>query len=705
MPGSQSPAPDQGMTLRQALATADRLRAVGRLQEADGLCREILARNPVQPDAIFLRGLVAITARQPDRGADLIRQAIAIDDRNPEYHANLGAALMMLGRSTEGLAALERAVALNPRHPRANYNLGLARLFEKNLDAAERHLGQAVEADPNNIEAKVSLAVALTQKRRFDRAVPLLHEVLQRNPRHEPALLNLGNAFYEQERYVEAIQAYETLVSVAPQSSGGHYHLGMAYTKTDRIDAAIQHYRKSIALNPKAFEPHNNLAGLLQHVGERQEALEHLRTADRLNPGVAEIQDNIANALYEMGRNEEAIEVYRAIDSEDPRFIERCHGGIVIALDELGRFEESRQTIAALQARLPDSVVPIMLKASDGSTRLEPDEIARAKDYVDRRPDDEDDFVWTNLCFALGKEFARIQAYDEAFHYYARGNRARDRQHAYEPEKDREVLRAAIETYSPALFERLAGLGDPSGRPVFIVGMWRSGTTLTEQILASHPDVAGGGELREMGKVALGMSEAIGLSRPYPQCMSDLTREVARTMAGRYLAALAELDPKAPRVTDKMPINFAHLGLIAVLFPNARIIHCRRDPRDTCLSIFFQSFRGFHPYSYDLGKLAKYYRLYRQWMAHWRAALPLPMLEIDYEDTIADQEAASRRLLAFCGLDWDERVLTFHETERAVKTASVWQVRQPIYDRSVGRWRSYERHLEPLLAGLRDLPE
>ncbi len=705
MPGMGAPAAGRGMDLRQALATADQLRAAGRFQEADGLCCQILAHNPMQADAIFLRGLVAITAGRPDRGADLIRQAIAIDDRNPEFHANLGAALMMLDRKAEGIAALERAVALEPRHPRANYNLGLACLVEKRLDAAERHLKQAIEVDPRNIEAGVSLSVVLSQKGEFAKAIPLLNEVLRKNPRHEHAWLNLGNAYYEQELYDEAIEAYRKLIEVAPQSPRGHYHLGMAYAKAEKVDAAIEQYRRAIALAPNAFEPHNNLAGLLKRVGEREEALEHLRTADRLNPGVAEIRENIAGALRTMDRHEEAIEAYRAIDSDDPRAIERCQGGIVIALNELGRFEESRQIIAALRTRLPDSVVPIMLKASDGSTRLEPEEIAKAKAYVDEQTDDVDDLVWTNLCFALGKEFGRAKAYDEAFHYFARGNRARDREHLYEPEKDQDELRAAIEVFRPDLFERLADFGDPSTRPIFIVGMWRSGTTLTEQILASHPDVAGGGELQELRQLALGMSEAIGAAAPYPRCLSKLTRESARTLAGRYLTALSEVDRDAPRVTDKMPLNFAHLGLIAVLFPKARIIHCRRDPRDTCLSIFFQNFQGFHSYAYDLGKLADYYRVYRRWMAHWRAVLPIPMLEIDYEDTITDQAGTSRRLLSFCGLDWDEGVLKFHETERAVRTASLWQVRQPIYDSSIGQWRHYERYLGPLLEGLRDLPD
>ncbi len=693
------------MSLQEALATVDKLRATGRLQEAEGLCRQILAHHPTQPDALFLLGTIAISARHPDQGVDLIRRAIAINGRNPEFHANLGAALMMLDRKAEGIAALEQALALNPNHLRAHYNLGLARMFEKNLDAAKHHLKQVVSLDPGNMEASISLAAVLTQSGEFDEAIPLLQAVLQRAPRHEHALLNLGNAYFERASYDEAIQTYQRLIEVAPQSSRGHYHLALAYAKAEQIEQAVQSYRTAIELNPKAFEPHNNLASLLKHLGRREEALEHLRTADRLNPGVPEIQENIASALGAMNRNEEAIAAYRAILSNDPGVIERCHGGVVVALNQLGRFEESRQTIAALRARLPDSVATIMMKANDGATRLEPEEITRAKAYVDQRPDDSGDFVSTNLCFVLGKEFARAGAHDQAFHYFARGNQARDREHLYAQDKDREKLRADIEAYTPALFERLAGFGDPSTRPVFIVGMPRSGTTLTEQILASHPDVAGAGELRALGKVALGMREALGDLLPYPQCMGELTREVARSMTDQYLSALAEVDPNTARVTDKMPDNFAHLGLIAALFPRARIIHCRRDPRDTCLSIYCQNFVDFHPYFYDLGKLAQYYRLYRGWMAHWRRVLPIPMLEIDYEETVADQEGVSRRLLAYCGLDWDEGVLAFHETERAVKTASVWQVRQPIYDRSVGRWRSYERHLGPLLEGLRDLSD
>ena len=239
-----------------------------------------------------------------------------------------------------------------------------------------------------------------------------------------------------------------------------------------------------------------------------------------------------------------------------------------------------------------------------------------------------------------------------------------------------------------------------SDRPVFIVGMVRSGTTLVEQILSSHPDVYGAGELPDITEITRALPGFLGTGDRYPECLPKLTPEAADVMARRYLDRLTQIAPKARRVTDKLPGNFMYLGLIEFLFPGARIIHCMRDPVDTCLSAYFQDFSNNHPYAYDLSNLGAFYRGYLKLMAHWRKVIHLPLLEIKYEDLISDQERVTRSLVEFCGLEWDNRCLQFHETKRFVGTASHDQVNRPLYRESIQRWKNYERHLEPLLAAL-----
>ena len=271
--------------------------------------------------------------------------------------------------------------------------------------------------------------------------------------------------------------------------------------------------------------------------------------------------------------------------------------------------------------------------------------------------------------------------------------------------------------YDPAAFEHLTGpqidyftrervRAMPkatlrSDKPVFIVGMPRSGTSLVEQILASHPAVHGAGELDFIHHIWVGMLGMLGSNfGKYPKCLDNLTTEQVDGMADVYLSPLVAMKPDAVRITDKMPLNFLHLGLIASLFPSARIIHCRRDPMDTCLSCFMTHFNYPQPFQHDLEHLGHFYRLYEKLMGHWKTVIDLPMLEVSYEEVVADPEAQSRRMVEFLGLPWNDDCLKFHQTKRPCATASVMQVRRPVYGSSVGRWRHYEKHLGPLKSAL-----
>jgi hypothetical protein len=302
------------------------------------------------------------------------------------------------------------------------------------------------------------------------------------------------------------------------------------------------------------------------------------------------------------------------------------------------------------------------------------------------------------LHFHLGHLYDRTGEYDRAFSHFRQGNNLV--QSPYDSDEHHRLVSSLIRAYDPASLATHPRATLPTEQPIFIVGMPRSGTTLVEQILTSHPRVYGAGELDDLSQIAAALPRTLGSAEPYPRCLDTLTQAQVDALAQQHLAKLAALSGNAPRVTDKMPLNFLNLGLIALLFPHARVIHCTRDPLDTCLSCYFCNFAGNLPYTYDLAHLGQFYKEYTRLMRHWKKVLPVRMREVSYEQLVADPEAQMRALVAFCGLDWDGNCLEFHNTERAVMTASDVQVRRPIYNSSVGLWRRYEKHLAPLLEAL-----
>jgi tetratricopeptide (TPR) repeat protein len=306
----------------------------------------------------------------------------------------------------------------------------------------------------------------------------------------------------------------------------------------------------------------------------------------------------------------------------------------------------------------------------------------------------------TNLHFNLGMLYDNTRQYDKAFYHYRQSNMLKPL--TFDQADYARLIERIIAIHSPESMARMPRARVHSDRPIFIVGMVRSGTTLVEQILSSHPDVHGAGELPAITEITRTLPAFLGTADRYPECLPKLNQEAADVMARRYVDRLAQIAPQAKRVTDKLPGNFMYLGLIELLFPGARVIHCMRDPVDTCLSAYFQDFSSNHPYAYGLSNLGAFYRGYLRLMAHWRKVIRLPQFEIKYEDLIADQERVTRSLVEFCGLEWDNCCLQFHETKRFVGTASNDQVNRPLYKQSVARWKNYEQYLGPLLAALRE---
>jgi len=530
------------------------------------------------------------------------------------------------------------------------------------LQAAEKGYRQVLQVNPRQSDALHLLGVIAQQVGRHDAAIDCISRAIAENSRVAAFHGNLGTAYDSAGRFDEAIASYRRAIELDPAYADGHHNLGIILKQLEKFDEAAGCFRRVIQLQPDFVDAHNNLGAVLAKQDQFSAAESALLRALELAPNHAEAHRNLGNLRSQQGRHDEAVaHLQRALE---------INPGYASAMTTLAGFKRYSEA--------------------------DRDEIKRLEEVSSGKQIPREDAC--NIHFALGKMYDDIGRWDDAFEHYRVANRLSDRH--FNRESVVTGTDALIAANTPALFSAKANLGRRSDLPVFVVGMPRSGTSLVEQILASHGSVFGAGELTELGAIASALPSEVGSGRRDPSCLSRITGDCAKALADRYLDNLRQLDAEAIRIVDKMPTNFWHLGLVAVLLPDAKIVHCRRHPLDVCLSCYFQSFSSRIDYAYDLRNLGAYYRQYERLMAHWRAVLPLEIFDVDYSQLVSHQEAVTRRLLDFCELQWDADCLEFHANKRVVHTASSWQVRQPIYTRSVDRWRHYEKHLGPLKEAL-----
>ena len=519
-------------------------------------------------------------------------------------------------------------------------------------------------------EALDQLGLTLQDQGKLDEAVSCFRRAIHLKPDFAVAYNNLAGVLLKQSKLSEAIVTLCQAVRLDPHRPEAHYNLGNLLHVQGEFAEAAASYREALRIQPESALTHFKLGATLVADHQPAAALACFREALRLQPTLAAAHANVGHLLLQDGQQEQAVEYFRAALQHDPA----CANALA-AVAIFGLFHLSEAEVARMRTLL-------------ASPRLDPEDAVQ-------------------LHFGLGHVHDRQGACEAAFAHFRQANALRHRLFAragktFDAEKHRAWFGRIISTCDAVYFARVQGWGRQSDRPVFIVGMPRSGTSLVEQILASHPGVFGAGELMEMSKLAREMRSRLGVAEHYPDSLRLLHPGLAGELADQYLEYLARLDARAARVTDKLPNNYELMGLIAALFPRARVIHCRREPMDVCFSCYAHDFMD---WSSDLETLARYYREYERLMAHWRALLPLPLLEVNYEEMVNDFDAVSRRLVSFCGLPWDDRCLAYHQTARVVRTVSLLQVRQPIYKSSVGRWRRYEAYLQPLAEALTRFPQ
>jgi len=692
----------------------------GRYAELETKVREALGREP--NSGILWKALsVALTLQGVDALHPAQRAATLLPD-DAEAHANLGNALLRMARLEDAAASYRRALEIAPRSAEVCNNLGNALRGLGRPDEALARYHQAIDANPNFAEAYSNLGNALRGLARPDEAAASYRRALDIRPQYPEAWNNLGNALLDLKRLEESAASYRRALEIKPDFAEAHSNLGNVLRNLGQLEEAVASYRRALAAKPDFAAAHSNLGDTLRSLGKLADAAASCGRATELAPNLPGAHNSLGNVLLDLGRLDEAEASYRCALALEPRFAE-ASVNLGLLLRQRGLAAEAEASCrAALEAK-PDAAPALVLlaelRADDGefaaaeqllqrAAASDPDSPEAWAGMANLRKMTDGDTAWAlqaqrvaarglaprqevYLRFAIGKYFDDIKDYPRAFVNY---RRAHELSRTYGAHYDRRqqalVVDRLIDSYGAAWARAVRPRAADAARPVLIVGMPRSGTTLAEQILASHPAVFGCGELSYWHDAARALRTGVA--------NGAASGDIVARLGGEYLELLKHRCAGAQRVVDKMPANFWCLGLIHEALPDARIIHMQRDPVDTCLSIYFQHFKSAVAYADDLQDLAHFYGEYRRIMSHWRATLPAAaMLEVPYESLVAHQEAWSRKMLQFIGLPWDPRCLDFHQTSRSVMTASKWQVRQKMSGSSIQRWRNYEPFIGPLL--------
>ena len=589
------------------------------------------------------------------------RKVLALDPQNFDALQLLGLACFQAGDPALAIETLDKALKLNKAYAPAFNNRGLAHQALRNWPEAQRDFSKAIALAPNYAEA----------------------------------FGNRGNVLREQGRIAEAIADQKKAIALNPNIPELHNNLGLACKDASQWDAALACFDKALSLRPPYLDALVNRANTLKAMNRLEEAVAGYHNVLRLKPDHAEALANRGDALRDLRRLDDAAASYRAAIAVKPDHA-AAWCGLAQAEAESGRLREAEENYRQAHRLAPGAVAPLYGIAQavkfDSGDPLIPkfrELLAREDLTVDDR---------ARLHHAYAKVCNDLRQHDDAFENFLQGKKLL--KSSFDPARHAAAYAGMKQLFTRDFFAARAGFGLEDARPVFVVGMPRSGTTLVEQVLASHHGIVGLGELPHMARISDAIGGGLSSGEGYLASLSQLDAPGAARFADEYLGAYRGCPPEALRIIDKLPHNFERLGLIALLFPRARIIHCRRDPLDTCVSIFMQSYIGTHEYAYDLGTLGRYYREYEGLMAHWREVLPLPIFECAYEDMVRNFEPTTRAMLDVLGLDWDPACLDYHQRGSAVSTASLWQVRQPLYGTSLERWRRYEPHLGPLKAGL-----
>tara|TARA_E500000178_G_scaffold183407_1_gene181829 strand:- start:3167 stop:5167 length:2001 start_codon:yes stop_codon:yes gene_type:complete len=629
----------------------------GANEKAEALCREVLERDPGDINFVCLLGSILGRRGALNEALELLQRAVKVAPGHAKAQEDLGTVLLTLNRPEEAVIHLERARELSPAHPP---------LLSK-LSAAKQKLGMDADADALRREAaaqspahaKLDEATKLFVQGKFRESEKLAQQLVRENPHDVNAALLLARLAMMANCYEDARAILEKIIASEPSFIAAWHDLGTVLKELHHYEKAVEVLNDGLSLQPENALTHYFLGAALAMAARPADAVEAYQRAVELDPELPGAHIGLGHVLKTVGDQEKGIAAYRRAIELRPNF-----GETYYSLANLKTFRFTPSDIDEMNQRVGDTSLPVDCRV--------------------------------HFAFALGKAYEDLKEYDKSFENYALANRLHRDTIAYDPVQTEIAHERMRETFSEAYFQQNKGAeGCQAPDPIFIVGLPRSGSTLLEQILASHSLVDGTSELPDISMIAQSLTKP-KIGQAFPQCMPDLSCQVVKELGESYLEQTRRHRGTAPFFTDKMPNNFVYVGFIKAILPNAKIIDARRHPMDSCFGCFKQHFAKGQTFTYDLFELGEFYLEYLQMMEHWDAVLPGEVLRVQYENVVENLEPEVRRILEFCGLPFEDGCVHFHENKRAVRTASSEQVRQPIYKDSVQTWRRFGSNLDSL---------
>lgn len=688
-----------GLSLEQAMRQAHGHWNAGHVDKAEQLCQQVLRAWPGYADALHLLGVMAVTWGNLDAAVGYLRQACLAPRAPALYHSNLAEMLRRKGLRAEALEAARRSVTLEPSLAQAWNNLGIILLEEGALAESALALDRALGLNRDFVEAYTNLGNVRRAQGRLPEARDLYQQALQRRPDNAEAACNLSAVLGALGDCDGALAQAKRAIELQPQRTEAYLNAAAAETSRGRFEAALPWLEALAAFAPHHREGLVQRARVLVALDRLEDAAAVVERALILTPDDAAVLTARAAVLAGLGRHDEALAAYEAVETAQGRPPE----GKAVLLLQLGRIAEAEALFQTLLAADPAQPLLWHRRVEAKVYQAGDPDIAAMERLLTTCQGADDRLA---LSFALGKAYLDIGDGSAAFRHLHAGNAQRRAGIVYDPASADRWMGSIAGHYGAETIARLAGQGDPDDAPVFLLGLPRSGIALVEHMLAAHPAVHGGGALTLTQQLSRKVFNRQGQAQPYPGFARSLGPEQTAALGRQYMRQARMLAGRAGagdagRLIDAMPMNFLFAGLIHLMLPNARFIHVRRDPRDTGLSLYSRLLPGEVPFAYDLAEIGRFARTSDRLFGHWQSVLPAAQwLEVTYEQVVAAPEAETRRMIEFCGLPWDDRCLTFWETNRLVQTASLWQVRQPVYATGVGRWKPFATDLQPLLTAL-----
>jgi tetratricopeptide (TPR) repeat protein len=658
--------------LIRSVSAAIKCMKASKPEEAEQICREWLSMNPSCTDHLRILSHSLMKQERLQEAEEQIRFALSLEPEFPQLEEDLGSVLALQKKFADAIPHFEKAIQQEPRLPTPYKKLAQAYIEVGRGKEADDLFRLFLERDPG--KKAVADAMIKIQEGNSDEGVDMLRKVLKVQPDNIDAMRYLAAAYLKSKKHVADAEALlRRAHKLAPDYTAVLMLLGTALLERHKFKDAATSFNKLIKLQPNNDAAWASLGHAFARSDNTEEAAEAYAKALELNPDVAMVQMSQGHILKTLGDQDKALEHYRHAIRLKPDF-----GEVYWSMANLKIFKFEDAEVEAMEEHLKH---PNLTESREA-----------------------------HFCFALGKAYEDKKDYDKAWHYYDSGNKKQRGLVQHDPMEVEMQQDRIIDVFTEDFLRANEGHGCKAPDPIFIIGLPRSGSTLVEQILASHSQVEGTAELPFLGK----MASSIGKYRPdgvrFPMSVRDLRRQDWDAYGKQYLEdSSPHRHAKTPYFTDKLPNNFPFVGLVHLILPNAKIINARRHPIDCCLGNYKQLWGKGQHFTYDMLELADYYKQYHKIMKHWHQVLPGKVLDVHYEDTVMDLESQVRKILDYCGLPFEEQCLRFYETDRAIRTASSEQVRQPIYKAALGRWRRYEKHLdhwiEELTPIVNELPE